>query len=67
VAFYFIYVLCVKRLDGGKRLENVGKGEKRLIMECVYFNGGSKEKHVKSLLDVEGLSCKRTNLLSVVF
>jgi len=34
VAFYFIYVLCVKRLDGGKRLENVGKGEKRLIMEC---------------------------------
>jgi hypothetical protein len=24
----------MKRLDGGKRWENVGKGEKRLIMEC---------------------------------
>ncbi len=67
MALYFIYVLCVKRLDGGKRWGNVGKGEKRLIMECVYFNGGGKEKHIKCRLDVEGLSCKRTNLLSVVF
>ncbi len=45
----------------------VGKGEKRLIMECVYFNGGGKEKHVKSLLDVEGLSCKRPNLMTADF